>query len=69
MADGNDIVIKGSSVDLEFDTDVYKPEKGNKKKFYNSAKKILSVEIQDEDGNVVPQVPANGKCTVTIRCR
>jgi hypothetical protein len=63
------IIIKGGSVEIEFDPDVYKPDSNNKKKHSNPNKKITGVEIRDEKGNVVPSVPANGKCTITILCQ
>lgn len=66
MADGNDVVIKGGSVEIDFDPATYVPVPGDNKKFRNATKKITGVVIKDENGNVVPQVPADGKCTITI---
>jgi hypothetical protein len=62
------ITIKGGSVEIDFDDNVFPPSSG--KKHYNSAKKITSVAITDDNTNQVTTcvVPSNGKCTITILC-
>lgn len=69
MARGNDIVIKSGSVEIDFDSEVYRRSRGDKKGFCCTDRKIVGVEIRDEKGEVVPQVPENGQCTITIRIK
>ena len=66
MARGNDIVIKSGSVEIDFDPEVYRRSRGAKKGYWCTDRKIVGVEIKDEKGEVVPQVPKNGQCTIRI---
>ena len=51
MANGGDIIIKGGSVDLTFDDDVYKKDDPSKpKKHRNSNGKITKIVVVDENG-------------------
>ena len=45
MANGADIIIKGSSVDVDYDEAVYPKDPGNPKKHKNPNKKITRVTI------------------------
>ena len=63
---GGDIIIKGGSVEIEFNEGIYTGTEG---KYYNPSRKIRSVEITDDNTGQVQKVsvPANGKCTIRIR--
>ncbi len=67
MSDGSgEIIIKGGSVEIEFDEGIYTGTDG---KYNNPSRKIRSVEITDDNTGQVQKisVPANGKCTIRIR--
>jgi hypothetical protein len=49
MADGGDIIIRGGSVDLEYDEAVYPMEFGHPKKHSASGKKIRQITVTDID--------------------
>ena len=67
MANGSDIIIKGGSVAIEFNESTYTGKNG---KYGNQQKKITSVEVTDDKGQVQTiNVPANGKCTIKISTR
>ncbi len=72
MANGDPIIIKGSSIEIEFD-DTFTPDlnaKG-KKKFKDASKKITGVEVADEQGNVFCAVTLpkslQNKCIIRIK--
>lgn len=53
MPDGGDIIIRGGSVELEYDVSVYLPDPGNpgnRKKHKNSNKKIRQIVVTDKGG-------------------
>jgi len=51
MANGGDIIIKGGSVDLDFDDNVYKKDDPAKpKKHLNKNGKITQIVVVDENG-------------------
>lgn len=52
MANGNDIIIKGSSVDIDYDDDLYPKEPGKPRNHKSLDKKITRVTVKDGDGNV-----------------
>ena len=69
--EGSDIIIKGGSVDLEFDETVYEKDPGDPKKHKNATKKITRVVITgDINFDSRSQNPGtNGlKCEITISC-
>lgn len=69
MANGNDIIIKGGSVDLDYDEDVYRKDPGNPKKHKNQNNKITRVVITG-DINFDSGDHQNGiKCEITVSCR
>jgi hypothetical protein len=47
MADGGDIIIRGGSVDLDYDDAVYPPVPGQSRKHNNRDKKIRQITITD----------------------
>lgn len=68
MAD-EPIIIKGGSVDIDFNPDTYANDSKNSRKHSNGNLKITSVEITDDNtGQVVMTylAPANGKCTIKV---
>ena len=70
--EGSDIIIKGGSVDLEYDETVYRKDNGDPKKHKNSDMKITRVVITgDINFDSRDQQPGtNGlKCEITISCK
>ena len=49
MADGGDIIIKGGSVDLDYDEDVYKKVAGKPKKHAAGNKRIRQITVTRND--------------------
>ncbi|MGH9927922.1 MAG: hypothetical protein ACREA9_01710 [Pyrinomonadaceae bacterium] len=47
MADGGDIIIRGGSVDLEYEDSVYPPVQPKSKKHNNASKKIRQITVTD----------------------
>jgi hypothetical protein len=69
MANGNDIIIKGGSVDIDYDEGVYPKDPGNPKKHKNQNKKITRVLISG-DINFDSGDRQNGiTCDITISCK
>lgn len=68
MANGDDIIIKGGSVEIEFDEQSFPGQGG---KHGNKDKRIVSVNVTDHNTNQTQTVtlPANGKCTIRITTR
>ncbi len=62
------IIIKGGSVHLEFDHTTFQ---GGEGKHSHHEKKIVGVEIIDDNTGEVQRftAPANGKCTIRITTR
>jgi len=62
------IIINGGSVSIEFDVNTF-PNKGGKHS--NDQKKIVSVEVTDDNTGQMQTItiPANGKCTIRITTR
>lgn len=50
MADGGDIIIRGGSVDLEYDENVYPHDNGRPRNHRNNNKKIIRILVVDEQG-------------------
>jgi len=68
MANGDDIIIKGGSVEIEFNEQSFPGQGG---KHSNKDKRIVSVNVTDHNTNQTQTVtiPANGKCTIRITTR
>jgi len=64
----DDIIIKGGSVEIEFSEQSFPGQGG---KHSNKDKRIVSVEVKDDNTNKTQAVtlPANGKCTIRITTR
>jgi ribosomal protein L21E len=69
MSDGgSDIIIKGGSVEIAFDEQTFHGQGG---KYGNKDKKIVRVEVRDNNTNQTQHIdiPADGKCTIRITAR
>jgi hypothetical protein len=60
MADGGDIIIRGGSVDLDYDDSVYLPENGHPKKHFARDKKILRITVTDNANPIGPPLYDSG---------
>jgi hypothetical protein len=47
---GGDIIIKGSSVHLSFDSDIYQKDPADPGSYKNDTRKITRVRVEDETG-------------------
>ena len=66
---GGDIIIKGGSVDLQFDDTLYKKNPGDPKKHENATRKITRIVVLDDKGGEVfnsGDYPGGLKWTVTV---
>jgi hypothetical protein len=70
MANGGDIIIKGGSVDLTFDDNVYKKDDPNKPRKHGNPKgKITQIVVVDENGTEKCNSgvsPSGLKWTITV---
>lgn len=69
MANGNDIIIKGGSVDIDYDDSIYPKDPGNPKKHKNNGKKITKVVITGDINFDSGDNPSGLNCLITISCR
>jgi hypothetical protein len=53
MADGGDIIIRGGSVDLEYDEAVYPMEPGHPRKHKANGKKIRQITVTDINNDTI----------------
>lgn len=63
-----DIIIKGGSVEIAFDEKTFSGRGGQ---YGNKDKKIVGLEVRDQNTNQTQHVniPADGKCTIRITIR
>ena len=68
MANGADIIIKGGSVQIDFNEETFPGQGGQ---YGNKGRKIVSVEVTDDDTaqKQTVNVPENGKCTIRVNTR
>jgi hypothetical protein len=52
MANGNDIIIKGGSVDIDYDESLYPKESGKPRNHKSYDLKITRVTVKDEEGSI-----------------
>jgi hypothetical protein len=50
--EGGDIIIKGGSVEVDFDNIIYQPDPVDPTRHLNANRKISRVLVEDEDGKV-----------------
>ncbi len=62
---GGDIIIKGGSVEIEFNEQTFAGKGG---KYSNKDKSIASIEVTDHNSNKTQHIsiPVDGRCTVRI---
>lgn len=73
MANGGDIIIKGGSVDIDYDDAVYPPESGKPRNHKSRDKTITRVTVADE-GNALrydsdKDGATPGAWTITVYCK
>ena len=70
MSDGGgDIIIKGGSVDLDFDDSIFRKDPGDPKKHENANRTITKITIVDENNNPIydsGDQPSGLKWKVTV---
>ena len=65
MADGSDIIIKGGSVEIDFNDEYYPKEKGRR----NETQKIIRVRITGDISYDSDDHPEGMSCEITVTCR
>jgi hypothetical protein len=73
MANGGDIIIKGSSVDIDYDNDFY-PAQPGKRSHKNDKQAITRVTVEDAGGTSKYDSAKNGGAdtsawTITVYCK
>jgi hypothetical protein len=68
MADGGDIIIRGGSVDIDYDDSVYPKDPGHPKKHQASDKNIRQITVTDNGRTLYDSgdQPGGLKYTVTV---
>ena len=70
MSDGGgDIIIKGGSVDLQYDESIYQKDPGDPKSHRNPTRKITKVVITGDIRFDSGDHPEGLSCTITIRSK
>jgi hypothetical protein len=69
MANGNDIIIKGGSVDLDYDESIYQKDPNDPKKHKNANKKITRIVITGDINYDSDDRPSGIHCDITVSCR
>jgi len=67
--DGGDIIIKGGSVDLEYDESVYEKDPTDPRSHKNSNRKITRVVIAGDISYDSGDHPKGLRCTITTTCK
>ena len=67
--DGGDIIIKGGSVDLEYDESIYQKDPADPKSHKNSTRKITRVVITGDISYDSGDHPEGLRCTITTTCK
>ena len=67
--DGGEIIIKGGSVELDYDGTVYPPDPLDPKKHKNNAKKITRVVITGDITFDSGEHPNGITCIITTTCK
>jgi hypothetical protein len=69
MANGNDIIIKGGSVDLDYDESIYAKDPKEPRNHRNPDKKITRVVITGDINYDSNDYPAGIRCEIKVSCR
>lgn len=70
MSNGtSDIIIKGGSAEVEFDSAVFERDPKERKKYKNKNKKITRVVITGDISYDSDEHPNGLKCTITATCK
>jgi hypothetical protein len=69
MANGGDIIIKGSSVDLNYDEGVYPKDSNDGKKHKNQNMKVTRVLITGDIDFDSGEHPNGLRCEITTFCK
>lgn len=69
MANGDDIIIRGGSVELEFDDSVYEKNPNDPRKRQNSGKKVTRIVITGDINFDSGDHPEGLTCEVRASCR
>jgi hypothetical protein len=69
MANGDDIIIRGGSVELEYDDSVYAKNPNDPRKRQNSGKKVTRIVITGDISFDSGDHPEGLKCEVRTSCR
>jgi hypothetical protein len=67
--DGGDIIIKGGSVDLEYDESIYEKDPADPKSHKNSTRKITRVVITGDISYDSGDHKDGLRCTITTTCK
>ena len=69
MANGDDIIIRGGSVELEYDGSVYEEHPNDPRKRQHSGKKVTRIVITGDINFDSGDRPEGWKCEVRASCR
>ncbi|HKY27150.1 MAG TPA: hypothetical protein VJM12_04310 [Pyrinomonadaceae bacterium] len=70
MPNGSDIIIRGGSAEVEYDSAEYPEDKDNPKKHKNSSLKIVRIEITgDRTWDSGPEVSGGLNCEIRAICK
>ena len=69
MANGGDIIIKGNSVDIDYDEAVYPKDPANPKKHKHQNKTVTRVLITGDINFDSGEHPNGLKCEITTFCK
>lgn len=69
MANGSDIIIRGGSVDLNYDDGIYQKDPKDPKRHSNTDKKITRVVITGDITYDSNDHPSGLSCNIQISCR
>ena len=66
---GNDIIIKGGSVDLDYDEGVYPKDPQDPKRHYNAGKRITRIVISGDTNYDSDDHPSGLRCEIRVTCQ
>jgi hypothetical protein len=69
MANGNDIIIKGGSVDLDYDESIYQKDSKEPRNHKNPDKKITRIVITGDINYDSNESPGGIRCEIRVSCR